>query len=1034
MKTIKFINIKFLLLIIPLIISYSAGIAQMTTYPDNMVLESITCTTCTTNYYYPTKIISPEIETNAVSISGSSKVTYTAGDQIELNPGFEAGDFTGDGEFTAQIDTGMKMILISPDPNDPYTFNNNVVQVHKWEKFEVGFNLPKEYLVAVKNFFDNYDPKLNGLDHSFTGPMLNPYADDSLSVEVDLTSPDYRQITKWAFFMRVADFLKEIDSGHDPNYEKVRLDDNSSDPLRPFNWRFRFAPDYEGTWTFNITINTANDISTGLPIYGFPTYHFNNFQFECIARLAENHGFLKVNQSNKRYLQFDDNTPFFGIGENVADIMHYNTSDHVLLDNTSVFLKLDFNDYNSTFDEMHSAGANYARIFMLPGNFAVEWQNLGVYDIWDANDISNCHAKTGCCENGNRQYNLWAFDKLVEKAHDNGIYIQLCVDPYPPIVDYQDYIWGDHAYSRLTYDPSSMPYPNRTDILRYFTNDNSYYTDGDKTTTSLRGYWKRRYKYIMSRYGYSVNIAAIESFNEIDQVLGYKDRNVTSTSICPGNQGHWDEISGLRTLIDEWHTDILGYAKGTLMGNANKHLTTVSIGPYYESGNSNNPLDANEYTLFNNVNIDMFDIHQYVNGNDRQCFVEPFNTSSKAQVLFPNNPFHFGEFMAPGLQDIPGHHDTWSCNLFNNYDISFHNELWASTFMGNFSTGLNWAWNVVHWWPNSNPIKLFYGPGDFDYISINNGINDPNEINDRNDVPIPGTSIPKTIINKKIYHNFKPLSDFITQSEIDFTQNYTPHSGLENNMNIESYYLVNSNKNMAYGWLHNLNSYWYNKYYYYYLDANHDWESSNCNFSSVSQGLLLQGFNSNSSYLITFYPTRLPDPNPNQIQVVPPPTLTCTVDLLNQTGLLFIPENIFNDYFDNSCDTSLSDFAFVISEISGAKIAQNPGQNTSVLIDTSYLIKNGFIKSNLVNENNNNNFTITITPNPSSGIFNVSINGFCDFEKINEICIYDVRGNLLFKKQNIKTTSVDLSNNPNGVYFLKVSSNSSIKYFKLIRS
>lgn len=38
-------------------------------------------------------------------------------------------------------------------------------------------------------------------------------------------------------------------------------------------------------------------------------------------------------------------------------------------------------------------------------------------------------------------------------------------------------------------------------------------------------YWKRKYKYIMSRWGYSVNIAAIEPFNEIDHMLSYETRD-----------------------------------------------------------------------------------------------------------------------------------------------------------------------------------------------------------------------------------------------------------------------------------------------------------------------------------------------------------------------------------------------------------------------------------------------------------------------------------------------------------------------------
>ena len=88
-----------------------------------------------------------------------------------------------------------------------------------------------------------------------------------------------------------------------------------------------------------------------------------------------------------------------------------------------------------------------------------------------------------------------------------------------------------------------------------------------------------------------------------------------------------------------------------------------------------------------------------------------------------NKPFHFGECMTPGNITVAGagkarmsdtveyfngykltktgSNNQGTCNFFNNYDISFHNELWATTFMNIFTSSLTWAWETVHWWPRS---------------------------------------------------------------------------------------------------------------------------------------------------------------------------------------------------------------------------------------------------------------------------------------------------------------------------------------------
>jgi hypothetical protein len=674
MKALVFTNRKIPLLFIILYFIFSTAVAQVTSYPLTPYYIGTNYINANAVITHQGAIIAPADSSSTVDVSGSSIVAFKSGTGVELNPGFTA-EPSGSGSFTAEIAPQIDLILISP----ANAINNGVVNVPKWEKLELGFKLPDEYTVAVNSFFNHY---YSGNASVPVNPNteLNPYADDSLRVVFDLVSPTNRHIRKWGFFMREAAFNIHGDHASDTN--KLKLGQDTTSSLYPYNWRFRFAPDEEGNWSFNISISNPQNMQ------GFPAYTFNGFIFYCEPALNHNHGFLKV-ADNKRNLQFDDGTPFFGIGENIADIEHDKPmSDSWWSANFDGFFKRDFNVYMKTLDEMNSAGANYLRKFLYKTDFPVEFYTMGVYDRYDT--IAGCcgqdDEKTKESHSGNLQYNLWAFDRFFDKLKADTIYMQLCVDPYPPGSGYQDFIWGNSAYALYTYDSQ-----RRTDVMKLFSDQ------------KLRYYWKRKYKYIMNRWGYSVNIAALETFNEIDGVMGY---NYNADSSFAGACGaNWSiehpEIPELKDTIYNWHTDILGYVKDSLMNNnANKHLTTVSFTDY----GVDKPNSSAYYHLFTNPKIDIADIHKYIWWHPVNAYGDAYNLSNDIHSeLNIDKPFHIGEFCEHGNMIVPGAGEPWTAQYFNNYDISFHNEIWASAFMGNFTTGLSYEWTVIHWWPDANP-------------------------------------------------------------------------------------------------------------------------------------------------------------------------------------------------------------------------------------------------------------------------------------------------------------------------------------------
>ncbi len=580
-----------------------------------------------------------------------------------------------------------------------------------------------------------------------------------------------------------------------------------------------------------------------------------------------------------------------------------------------------------------------------------------------------------------------------------------------------------------------------TDIEKYFADDNSSH--------GLRYYWKRRYKYILSRYGYSVNLAALETFNEIDQVLGYNSVDITSTSTdCGGNRTYWNADPALPGLITNWHNDILNYAKNTLMNNANKHLAMVS---YCSAGGANPSV---YYGLLTNSFIDIADIHDY--DDSKTIFNNSFGIVSTLvrNTLALNKPFHFGEFSAYGNIYVSGlsstrdsdtmqyfNHEEKIKNIapgdpltyfyFNNYDISFHNELWASAFMGTYSTGLNYAWNTVHWWPISNPTRAYYTATDFATVD--------NVLGDQQSPPLllPGNQT-INFTNKKIYHNFKPLSDFMTQSPgIDFKQHYTPYELfgdgsttnsdythyceyispgvpiLDDNGDIlttatlECYYLVNDDATNAYGWVHNLDYFWHNNYYYY-SDGTTGTGSINyekLNGCTVPYGTTLSfplpDFAEPADYIISFYPTRTGSYSVPAYAVIPSTT----------NGLDIGPsiQNYFTYSGYQPNDTIHVDVAFEIE----------------VSLESTHKTTNVENK-----QNDTIDFNVLISPNPSDGIYYIKVNK----TGLYNISVYNSIGDIILVENEInKNTDMDLSNQPAGIYYVKVSEGNNIKHFKLIK-
>ena len=356
--------------------------------------------------------------------------------------------------------------------------------------------------------------------------------------------------------------------------------------------------------------------------------------------------------------------------------------------------------------------------------------------------------------------------------------------------------------------------------------------------------------------------------------------------------------------------------------------------------------------------------------------------------------------------------------------------------MGNFTTGVSWLWQITHWWPNGNPNSLSYDTIVYDSVlhsndtilkskSIDNVLGHYQSI----DLSLPNYK-DTNFMNKKIFYNYKPLSDFIKQNDIDFSNDFTAHRYYNETQNVECYYLINSSKTTAYGWIHNLNHYWYNNYYYYV--------SPSPSYSFIFENL--NGCSEPSFYTIElseFKYNPIHDP-PHEFYISFYPTHFGTTSSLPNGSI--VTSTYGNGNIDIGpviqgylgCDSSNSDFAFMITD--GSQNSRHNGNSSKIHNNTKDTAFINNVGKQIASDSLKTNFNVEIRPNPSNGVFNIYLNNRNNSNIQAEVIVYNTLGNIILQNKTVSFLSIDLSTQPKGVYLLKVIINNTSKYFKLIRS
>ncbi len=202
-------------------------------------------------------------------------------------------------------------------------------------------------------------------------------------------------------------------------------------------YRVRFTPTEAGIWTTD-----------------------RGLRFE--VKKGGTHGFLRV-ADNPRYLAFDDGTPFFGVGLNLAWATSVETT---------------LADYERWFDALAASGGNVARFWFAPWGFALEWQDTGLGDY------------------SHRLGRAWLLDQVVQMAEDRGIYLILVLTNHGQFSETTNPEWAENPYNAANGGPCDVP-------------------ECFATNQEAKTYFKQRLAYIAARYS-SPNILAWEWWNEVN--------------------------------------------------------------------------------------------------------------------------------------------------------------------------------------------------------------------------------------------------------------------------------------------------------------------------------------------------------------------------------------------------------------------------------------------------------------------------------------------------------------------------------------
>jgi hypothetical protein len=268
-------------------------------------------------------------------------------------------------------------------------------------------------------------------------------------------------------------------------------------------------------------------------------------------------------------------------------------------------------DYEYYFKKMRAAGMNVTRIWMCPWHLSFEWKEtgLGHYDLDAARKL----------------------DAILQLAEKYGIYVILCMD-YHGIARkglgyFRENRWPVNPYNKINGGPC-------VDGSELFTN------------AEAKEFFKKKYKYIVSRFGHSSSIASWEFLNETDL------------------------MAGKSIPVNRWHIEMAEYVHSIDVHG--RLVSTSSTRSYPEK-----VVDA-----FKSPAMDFVMFHHY-NALDMAPYITDLH---EAAIEYYQKPIVLGEF---GVEFRSGER-TYQVD---SQHVGLHNGIWSGWFNETPIIPLSWWWD-----------------------------------------------------------------------------------------------------------------------------------------------------------------------------------------------------------------------------------------------------------------------------------------------------------------------------------------------------
>ncbi|MFA5292747.1 MAG: cellulase family glycosylhydrolase [Phycisphaerae bacterium] len=351
-------------------------------------------------------------------------------------------------------------------------------------------------------------------------------------------------------------------------------------------------------WQCRFTPRQVGTYSYRIDIYQSSVLTASSQNFSLNVSDSTGDGFVLKNTSSYYTFIHDSGKRIRGIGENIG----WEQGGYM---------------YDRLFPLLNSLGCNYVRLWVAnPYNVQLEGvvYGLGRYD----EQISQ------------------RLDNTVNLARQNGIYLTVSIDgageldpnPTDPLCG-----WPKNPYNTVNGGMCST----QTDFF---------------TSTSAKAQYKKKLRYIIARWGYSTNVAALEFWNEID--------------------GAWVHYGVNRDAVENWHNEIAAYLKNI---DPFDHIVTTSCTGYQDSG------------FWDMPDIDFSQTHPYRTQQGSTIF-DPVNFYNLITNTYENvygKPHVLGEFgYTSGEPTIETH-----ANMVDN----LHRGLWFGMFSPTPILPLTWWWD-----------------------------------------------------------------------------------------------------------------------------------------------------------------------------------------------------------------------------------------------------------------------------------------------------------------------------------------------------